>query len=159
MLPTNEVGEVAIRSETTMLGYLNRPDSTRDVMRKDGWLLTGDLGRVDPRGYLFLVDRKKFMIITGGYNVYPVVVENALADHPSVSEVCVVGVPDERWGEMVCAVVVPSGDPPSEEELIAFARERVGKFETPKRVVFVEDLPRGPTGKLKKAAVRDWFGP
>lgn len=154
-VPAGEVGEICVRSDTVMQGYLNLPEETASALR-DGWLHTGDLGRLDREGYLYLVDRKKFMIITGAYNVYPVVVENVIAEHPKVREVCVIGIPDERWGEAVCAVVVPDQDL-SEDDLLAFCRQRLAKFEVPKRVDFVDSLPRGATGKVLKRAVRDGY--
>lgn len=152
-LPRGEVGEICVRSDTLMTGYVGLPAETADALR-DGTLHTGDLGRIDDDGYLYVVDRKKFMIITGGYNVYPVVVENVLAEHPSVREVCVVGVPAERWGEAVCAVVVATGDI-GEGELMEFCRGKLAKFEVPKHITFVSALPRGATGKILKTAVRD----
>jgi acyl-CoA synthetase (AMP-forming)/AMP-acid ligase II len=155
-LPPGEVGEIAVRSEAVMTEYLGLPAETAEALPGGGWLKTGDVGRLDERGYLYLVDRKKFMIITGAYNVYPVVVENVLAEHPAVREVLVVGAPDERWGEIVVAVVVPHGEVP-EDELMSFCRDRLATFEVPKRIVFVDQLPRGATGKLLKRVVRDWF--
>lgn len=152
-LPRGEVGEICVRSETLMTGYVGLPAETADALRH-GTLRTGDLGRFDEDGYLYLVDRKKFMIITGGYNVYPVVVENVLAEHPAVREVCVVGVPAERWGEEVWAVVVATGDI-SEDELMEFCKGKLAKFEVPKHISFVSALPRGATGKVLKSAVRD----
>lgn len=153
--PPNVVGEVCIRSETLMDGYLGLPAETAETLR-DGWLLTGDLGRIDPDGYLFLVDRKKFLIITGGYNVYPVVVEDVLSRHPTVAEVCVVGVPDDRWGEAVCAVVVQHvAAECSADELLTYCRPLLAKFEIPKHIVFATELPRGATGKIQKRSVRD----
>jgi acyl-CoA synthetase (AMP-forming)/AMP-acid ligase II len=152
-VPAGEVGEVCVRSETLMDGYLGLADETADALH-DGWLHTGDLGKVDDEGYLYLVDRKKFMIITGGYNVYPVVVENVLGSHPAVREVCVFGIPDERWGESVCAVVVPDGDIAA-TDLIEYCRAHLAAFEVPKHVVVRHELPRGATGKILKRAVRD----
>ena len=147
-----EVGEVCIKSDTVMSGYLGLPAETAETLR-DGWLHTGDLGRLDDEGYLFLVDRKKFLIITGGYNVYPVVVEDVLSRHPAVAEVCVVGVPDERWGEGVCAVVVlHNPGSTTAEDLLAYCKPRLAKFEAPKYIVFETNLPRGATGKILKTA-------
>lgn len=152
--PTGTVGEVCIKSDTVMSGYLGLPDETSAALT-DGWLHTGDLGRLDDQGYLYLVDRKKFLIITGGYNVYPVVVENAISTHPGVREVAVVGVPDDRWGEAVCAVVVPREpgtiDP---AEIADHCRPLLAKFEMPKHVVIVDELPRGATGKVLKREVQ-----
>jgi acyl-CoA synthetase (AMP-forming)/AMP-acid ligase II len=155
-LPPGEIGEIVVRSEAVMTEYLGMPAETAESLPGGGWLKTGDVGRLDERGYLYLVDRKKFLIITGAYNVYPVVVENVLAEHPAVREVLVVGAPDERWGEVVVAVVVPHGEV-AEEELKSFCRGRLATFEVPKRIVFVDQLPRGATGKLLKREVRDWF--
>lgn len=152
-LPPNEVGEICIRSSTTMNGYLGLEEQTAQAL-KDGWLHTGDLGRFDDDRHLYLVDRKQFMIITGGYNVYPVVVENVLGEHPDVAEVCVVGVPHERWGEIVCAVVVRQREV-TEATLIDFCRSHLAGFEVPKRIEFVDHLPRGATGKVLKRSVRD----
>jgi acyl-CoA synthetase (AMP-forming)/AMP-acid ligase II len=157
-LPANEVGEIAVRSETLMSGYLGLPDETRQVLQEPGWLRTGDMGRIDEDGYLYLVDRKKFMIITGGYNVYPVVVENVLAEHPAVREAAVVGVPDERWGEAVGALVVSDGTVTG-EDLMLFCTGRLARFEVPKHVVLVDRLPRGATGKVLKRAVREQLLP
>jgi acyl-CoA synthetase (AMP-forming)/AMP-acid ligase II len=154
-LPVGQIGEICVRSPTMMIGYHGLDEETAEALPGDGWLHTGDIGRLDKDGYLYLVDRKKFMIITGAYNVYPIVVENVVADHPAVREVAVVGVPDERWGEAIVAVVVADGT--TEAEVLQFCRERLATFEVPKRVVFVEALPRGATGKLLKREVRDWF--
>jgi acyl-CoA synthetase (AMP-forming)/AMP-acid ligase II len=171
----DEVGEVCVRSDTVMLGYHGLPEETAEALR-DGWLRMGDLGRLDADGYLHLVDRKKFLIITGGYNVYPVVVENVLATNPEVQEVCVVGAPDERWGETVVAFVVPAdaelragcptfrdassvtlqpGAASLAETLLEQSRARLARFEIPKEILPVRELPRGATGKLLKREVRD----
>lgn len=156
-----EVGEVCVSSATLMAGYHNLPEETAAAF--DGtWLRTGDLARWTDKGYLQLVDRRKFMIITGAYNVYPVVVETVLAEHPAVAEVCVVGIPDDRWGEAVCAVVVPAQagrvDPNAlRGELSAYARQHLAKFEVPKRIDIVDALPRGVTGKVLKRVVRDSY--
>jgi acyl-CoA synthetase (AMP-forming)/AMP-acid ligase II len=152
-VPRGQIGTVAMRSETLMEGYLNLPNETAEVL-KDGWLYMGDLGRIDERGYLYIVDRKSFVIVTGGYNVYPIAVENVLAEHPKVKEVCVVGIPDERWGEIICAVVIPEAAVEA-DELIEHCRPRLSFYEVPRRVEFVDQLPRGPTGKVLKSKVRD----
>lgn len=154
-LPRGEIGNVAMRGDMLMEGYLNLPKETAEVLR-DGWLYMGDLGRMDERGYVYIVDRKSFVIVTGGYNVYPIAVENVLAEHPKVKEVCVVGISDERWGEVVCAVVVPTASV-DEDELIRHCQARLSAYEVPKRVEFVDRLPRGPTGKVLKRKVRDQF--
>jgi acyl-CoA synthetase (AMP-forming)/AMP-acid ligase II len=143
-----------------MAGYHNRPEETAAAL-KDGWLITGDLGRLDDDGYLYIVDRKNFMVITGSYNVYPVVIENVLSEHELVQEACVFGIPDERWGEAVCAVIVAGSDVTDHDalrrELLALARERLAKFEVPKRIDFIGSLPRGATGKVLKRVVRDQY--
>lgn len=155
-LPAGEIGEVAIRSPTIMLGYWNRPEETAKTLIGDGWLRTGDVGLLDDEGYLFLKDRMKDMIITGGENVYPAEVESALYAHPMIADVAVIGVPDERWGEAVKAVVVPApGSEPNPAEIIAWARERIAAFKCPKSIDFVEALPRNPSGKILRRSLRE----
>jgi acyl-CoA synthetase (AMP-forming)/AMP-acid ligase II len=150
-----EVGEVCVKSSTLMNGYVGLQKETADTLR-DGWLHTGDLGYLDADNFLYLVDRKKFMIISGGYNIYPVVVEHVLSEHPAIAEVCVVGVPDERWGEVVCAaIVVEPSEIVTAGDVIAFCKARLASFEVPKHVVFTESMPRGATGKLLKREVKD----
>lgn len=158
--PPGTVGEVAISGSLLSPGYWNEPELTAQTFR-NGWLLTGDMGRFDEEGYLFLVDRKKFMIVSGGYNIYPVEVENALSRHPAVKEVCVVGVPDERWGEAVKAVVsLKTGHAVTAEELINLCRGEIAGYKVPKSVEFVADFPRNAVGKLDKRTVREryWQG-
>lgn len=156
-LPADAFGEICVRGKFVMREYFDNPEQTAETL-VGGWLRTGDMGRVDAEGYVYLVDRRQFMIISGGYNVYPVDVENALAQHPAVAEVCVFGIPDEKWGEAVHALVVPSeGAAPSEAELLAFARERLAAFKVPKRIEFRETLMRGPTGKVLKRAHKDEY--
>ena len=147
-------GEVCARSNHVMAGYWQRPEETADALR-GGWLRTGDIAVVAPDGYLTLVDRKKDLVISGGENVSTVEVEHAIAEHPAVHEVAVVGVPDERWGEVPKAWVAlrPDADV-TEEELIAFTRERLAGFKTPKHVVFLPELPHGGTGKIMKHDLR-----
>lgn len=154
-LPAGEVGEIVVRASTNIPGYLNLPEENAELYNGD-WLRTNDLGRMDEAGYLYLTDRRKFMIISGGYNVYPIVVENVLAEHESVREVAVVGVPHPKWGEAVVAMVsMQPGKSAGFQELADFCRERVGKWEIPKHVVFVDDLPKGVTGKIAKFAIRE----
>lgn len=149
-LASGERGEIRVRSASVMAGYLNAPEQTAETLR-GGWLHTGDLGYVDSEGYAYLVDRKQFMIITGGYNVYPVEVENALAEHPAVADVCVFGVPDDRWGEAVHALVVlRDGQSTTPAELIDFSREALATFKVPKAVELRSELLKGPTGKVLK---------
>jgi acyl-CoA synthetase (AMP-forming)/AMP-acid ligase II len=156
-MPSGEVGEVWVAGDIVMHGYLNQPEENEEVFR-DGWLSTEDLGYFDELGYLYLVDRKSDMIISGGYNVYPVVVENVLDEHPAVREVAVMGVPHPEWGEAVVAAValVPDEEATS-EELIDFCRDKVGKWEVPKHVEIVEELPKGVTAKVQKHEVKAWF--
>ena len=127
-----------------------------DKVLKDGWLLTGDMGRLDEKGYLYLVDRKQFMIITGGYNVYPIEVENVIAGHPAALEVCVFGVPDDKWGEAIhVAVVARSGHTIDPDELREWCRGKMSKFKVPKTVEVRDELIRGATGKILKRAELD----
>lgn len=155
LLPTGEVGEVVARGDLLMTGYWRLPEKTAETL-VDGWLHTGDRGLIDERGYLYLKDRLKDMVITGGFNVYPVDVENALGQHPAVHECAVFGLPDDKWGETVqAAVQLRPGEQATEAELIAFVRERLGPVQTPKHVHFHESLPRSPVGKVLKSAVRD----
>ncbi|WP_283613856.1 long-chain-fatty-acid--CoA ligase [Mycolicibacterium poriferae] len=154
------VGEVWTRSAQNMLGYWNNPDATAATLHPDGWLRTGDAGYLDD-GYLYLHDRLKDMIVSGGENVYPAEVENVLMTHPGVADAAVIGVPDQRWGEAVKAVIVASpGAELSAEDVIAYARTRLGGFKLPKSVDFVASLPRNPSGKLLKRAIREpyWAG-
>ncbi|WP_084545795.1 class I adenylate-forming enzyme family protein [Cupriavidus malaysiensis] len=155
LLPPGEVGEVVARGDLLMGGYWKLPEKTAQTL-VDGWLHTGDRGLIDERGYLYLKDRLKDMVITGGFNVYPVDVENALGQHPAVHECAVFGVPDDKWGEAVqAAVQLRPGMQAQEAELIAFVRERLGPVQTPKRVHFHASLPLSPVGKVLKTAVRE----
>jgi acyl-CoA synthetase (AMP-forming)/AMP-acid ligase II len=159
-LPAGEIGEIVARGPQLMRGYWRRPAATADVLR-DGWLYTGDIGFLDADGFLYIQDRLKDVVVTGGLKVYPQMVEQVLAGHPSVAEVAVIGVPDERWGESVWAVVVSrSGTVATEAELIRFCRARLGGFQCPRGVTFVEALPRTATGKILKRSIREayWSG-
>ncbi|KUI07629.1 long-chain fatty acid--CoA ligase [Mycobacterium lehmannii] len=160
-IPTGTVGELWTRSRQNMRGYWNNPAATAATVTPDGWLKTGDAGYVDAEGYVYLHDRVKDMIVSGGENVYPTEIENVLMTHPDVADVAVIGVPDPTWGEAVKAVVVPAaGCFPGEADLIAYARERLAGFKLPKSVSFAEDLPRTPSGKILKRALREpyWEG-
>jgi acyl-CoA synthetase (AMP-forming)/AMP-acid ligase II len=160
-VPQGAVGEVATRSVSNMAGYWNMAEATGQTISPDGWLRTGDAGYVDEDGYLFLHDRVKDMIITGGENVYPAEVENAIYGHPDVAEVAVIGIPDVRWGEAVKAVVTPKpGSKPTAEDIIAYARARIAGFKVPKSVDFVAALPRNATGKVLRRELREpyWAG-
>jgi len=150
-----EVGELWTRSPQNMKGYWNNEEATRQALTPDGWFKTGDAGYRDAEGFLFLHDRVKDMIVSGGENIYPAEVENALAKHPDVADVAVIGVPDDKWGEAVKAVVVRrEGSELSDTDVIAFAREHLGGFKVPKSVDFAEALPRNPSGKLLKREIR-----
>lgn len=154
--PTGAVGEVWTRSAQNMLGYWNNPDATAATLTADGWLRTGDAGYLDADGYLYLYDRVKDMIVSGGENVYPIEVENVLMAHPGVADAAVIGVPDPKWGEAVKAVVVPvPGARLDRTDLIAFARTRLAGFKLPKSIDIVDALPRTPSGKILKRALRE----
>src|SRR5579859_2612175 len=156
-----EPGEFWFRSAQRMMGYLNRPQDTAQAITAEGWLRSGDIGHVDDGGFLFVSDRVKDMIITGGENVYSPEVEQVVAEHPAVAEVAVIGVPDEVWGESVKALVaLRAGSQASESELIEFTRERLAHYKCPRTVDFVETLPRTPSGKVLKRSLRDpyWAG-
>lgn len=154
-LATGDIGEIIVRSGQNMLGYWNRPEETAKAFAGDGWMRTGDGGYIDPAGYLFVTDRLKDVIISGGENVYPAEVENVLASHPGVAEVSVIGVPSERWGETVKAVVaIRPGETADAGALIAHARARLAHFKCPTSVDFVDALPRNATGKVLKNELR-----
>ena len=156
-----EVGELWTRSHQNMKGYWDNPEATAAAVTDDGWFKTGDAGFLDGDGFVFLHDRVKDMIVTGGENVYPAEVENALMRHPAVADVAVIGVPDDKWGEAVRAIVVRTeGTDPTPDELIAFCREWLAGFKLPKAVDFAETLPRNPSGKLLKRELREpyWAG-
>ena len=153
-----EVGEVWVRSDQVTGGYWNKPAESAAVLPGGGWFRSGDAGYLDAEGFLFLTDRIKDMIVTGGENVYPIEVEDALAAHPAVADVAVIGVPDERWGETVKAIVVRHpGAEVTEDELLSFAWERLAGFKRPRSVDFIDVLPRNPTGKLLKKVLREPF--
>ena len=148
-------GEIVIRSEANMLGYWRKPELTAEIMR-DGWMWTGDVATWDEDGYVFIVDRAKDMIISGGENIYSTQVEAAIYRHPGVLEAAVIGVPDEEWGESVKAVVVMKpGELATEREIIATARKHLASYQKPRSVDFVDALPKAPTGKILKRELRD----
>ena len=151
LLPTGELGEIVVRGHNVFKGYLNNPEATAAAI-VDGWFRTGDLGTKDDEGYVTIVDRKKDMVLRGGYNVYPRDVEEVLLRHPAVGQVAVIGLPDPKSGEEVCAVVVldPAGGALTEPELIAWSKERLASYKYPRRVVFADGLPLGPSGKVLK---------
>jgi long-chain acyl-CoA synthetase len=153
-VPTGERGEIAVRGATVMQGYWRNPHACEQAL-VDGWLLTGDIGFLDPAGYLTLTDRSKDVIITGGSNVYPREVEEVLAQHPEVFEVCVVGEPDAQWGESVVAFVVTrSGQALDDAELTAWFLERMASFKKPKKYLFRDELPKNSYGKILKTDLR-----
>ena len=154
-VPTGEVGEVVTRSSNNMLGYWNLPEATAKTMTDDGWIHTGDAGYMDADGYLYIHDRVKDMIISGGENVYPAEVESAIYGHPAVQEVAVIGVPDAKWGETVKAVCVPKpGMTIDEADVIAWARERIAAFKAPRSIDVIEALPRNASGKILRKDLR-----
>jgi len=148
-----EVGEIVIRGHNVMKGYWQRPDATEEAMR-GGWFHSGDMARVDEDGYFFIVDRKKDLIIRGGYNVYPREVEEVLYEHPKIREAAVLGVPHDQWGEEIgAAVVLHEGEELSQEEVSDYVKERIAAYKYPRLVWFIDDLPKGPTGKILKREI------
>ncbi|MGQ3100913.1 MAG: fatty acid--CoA ligase [Sphingopyxis solisilvae] len=160
-MPTGEVGEVVTRSSNNMLGYWNLPDATAKTVDAGGWIRTGDAGYMDEDGYLFIHDRMKDMIISGGENIYPAEVESAIFGHPAVQEVAVFGIPDDKWGETVKAVCVAKpGMTIDEADIIAWARERIAPFKCPRSVDVIDALPRNASGKILRKDLRApyWAG-
>ena len=153
-LPAGELGEVVMRGHNIFAGYLNNPEATAAVL-VDGWFRSGDLGVKDADGFLSIVDRKKDMILRGGYNVYPREVEEVLAGHPGVAQVAIVGFASDVHGEEICAVIVrsPDGADLDEAGLIAWSQQRLGRYKYPRRVEFVDSLPMGPSGKILKREI------
>ncbi|MGU7778859.1 class I adenylate-forming enzyme family protein [Burkholderia sp. PU8-34] len=157
VLPQGETGEICVRGDLVMKGYYNAPDKTADTI-VDGWLHTGDIGHLDAEGYLHITDRKKDMIISGGFNVYPSEVEQVIWAHPAVQDCAVIGVPDDKWGEAVKAVVeLNAGQSVSADELVALCKEKLGSVKTPKSVDFVAALPRSTVGKVLKKDLREQY--
>jgi acyl-CoA synthetase (AMP-forming)/AMP-acid ligase II len=154
ILPPGATGEICVRGDLVMKGYYKAPDKTAETI-VDGWLHTGDIGHIDAEGCLHITDRKKDMIISGGFNVYPSEVEQVIWSHPAVQDCAVIGVPDEKWGEAVKAVVeLNKGQQATAEELIALCKEKLGSIKAPKSVDFVDTLPRSPVGKVLKKDLR-----
>jgi long-chain acyl-CoA synthetase len=152
-LPQGEVGEIVIRGHNIMKGYWRRPDATEEAMR-GGWFHSGDMARTDEEGYFYIVDRKKDLIIRGGYNVYPREVEEVLYEHPKIREAAVVGVPHDEWGEEIgAAVVLHDGEELPPEEVSAYVKDRIAVYKYPRLVWFLDDLPKGPTGKILKREI------
>lgn len=160
-VPVGEVGEIWIRSRQVMKGYWNMPEETAKSIVKGRWFRSGDAGYFDNDGYVYIFDRVKDMIVSGGENIYPAEVENALMAHPAIADVAVIGVPDEKWGEVPMALVVRKPDTQvTESEILVFARERLAGFKTPKSVAWIDALPRNPSGKILKKDLREpyWKG-
>jgi acyl-CoA synthetase (AMP-forming)/AMP-acid ligase II len=160
ILPRGETGEICIRGDLVMKGYYKAPEKTAETII-NGWLHTGDVGHIDAGGYLHLTDRKKDMIITGGFNVYPATVEQVIWSHPAVQDCAVIGVPDAKWGEAVKAVIeLNPGQSVSAEDIIALCKDQLGSVMAPKSVDFIERLPRSPAGKVLKKDLREvyWQG-
>jgi len=160
-VPLNQVGEIIAKGDGTMLGYWRSPEKTKDTI-KDGWLYTGDMGRMDEEGYIYLVDRRKDMIISGGENVYSKEVEDAIYTHPAVLECAVIGIPDDQWGEAVHAILVlkkgyKKGVNVSEEEIIAHVKDQIAHYKAPKSVEFKHSLPKSAQGKILKKNLRKKF--
>ena len=157
LLP-GQIGEILIRSELIMVGYWRRPEESAKAI-KDGWLHTGDLGYYDEQGFIYIVDRKKDMIISGGENIYPKEIEEVLYRHPAVAEAAVIGVPDPYWVEKVQAtIVLAPGAAAAPEEIIAFCRQHMAHFKAPKVVEIVAELPKSPQGKILKRELRKLYG-
>ncbi len=157
-VPVGQRGEVLIGGGHLMSGYWRRPDATAAVMTDDGWLRSGDGGSFDEFGYLYLHDRLKDMIVTGGENVFPAEVESVLTGHPDIAEVAVIGIPSEQWGESAYAVAVATpGSAPDGDQIIAWSRERLAHFKCPVGISFIDALPRNASGKLLKNVLRDQF--
>jgi acyl-CoA synthetase (AMP-forming)/AMP-acid ligase II len=160
ILPIGEVGEICVKSESIMVGYWKKEQATKETI-VNGWLRSGDAGYMDKDAYVFVHDRIKDMIVSGGENIYPAEIESALFGHPAIADIAVIGVPDDKWGEAVKAVVVLKPNiQASESELIAYAREKIAGYKIPKTVDFMAVLPRNPSGKLLKRELREpyWKG-
>ena len=159
-VPPGQIGEIVYRGSGVMQGYWGRPEDTATTIR-NGWLHTGDAGTMDAHGFVYIRDRIKDMIVSGGENIYPAELESVLADHPDVADVAVIGVPDDRWGETVKAIVVPKpGTELTDQELIEWSRDRLAGFKRPRSIDFVDAIPRNPSGKILKVQLREpyWAG-
>jgi len=154
-LPTGEVGEICVRGPQVTVGYWNRPDETAKVMLPGGWLRTGDIGRIDERGYVFIEDRKKDMILVSGFNVYPNEVEAVAATHPGILEAAAVAQPDEHSGEVVALFVVRKDPALTERAVIDFCRQSLAAYKTPRHVYFRDELPKTNVGKILRKALRE----
>jgi len=158
-LPSGEVGEIVARGPRVMTGYWRDEEKTKKTVDKDGWVHTGDMGYVDEDGYFYLAGRATDMIIRAGENIAPEEVEAVLQSHPKIEEVAVIGVPDEEWGEQPRAIVVlKQGETATAEEIMEYCRERMASFKRPRSVVFVDELPLNPMGKVLKRVLRERYG-
>jgi fatty-acyl-CoA synthase len=156
-VPQGEIGEICVRGPLVMEAYWKLPDQTREAMAQ-GWLHTGDLARQDERGYLYIMDRKKDMIVSGGFNIFPREIEDLLSEIPAISIAAVIGIPSERWGEAVCAVVVcKPGQSVSDEQIVRYVKEKKGSVHAPKQIDFVDSIPLTPLGKPDKKALREQY--
>ena len=156
-LAISDSGEVLVQSNTVLAGYWKNPDASTEAL-EGGWFHTGDGGSLDDGGYLTISDRKKDVIITGGENVSSIEVEDVIFSHPAVAEVAVIGIPDDKWGEMVTALVVRvEGEEVTEEEIITHCRGRIAGYKVPKRIEFRDAIPRTATGKIQKFKLREAF--
>ncbi|MGY9106498.1 MAG: AMP-binding enzyme, partial [Alphaproteobacteria bacterium] len=154
-MPQGERGEIVIRGHNVMKGYYRNPEATAEALR-NGWFHSGDIGYIDEDGDVFIVDREKDMILRGGYNVYPREVEEVLYKHPAIMEAAVIGIPDERYGEEVKAVVSLKPDQvASPEEIKAYCKKHLAAYKYPRHIEIIDSLPKGPTGKLLKRVLRD----
>ncbi|MEH7073361.1 long-chain-fatty-acid--CoA ligase [Neobacillus drentensis] len=148
-----EIGELIVKGPNVMMGYLGMPEATSSAL-KEGWFYTGDLARMDEEGYIYIVDRKKDMILVGGYNVYPREVEEVLYQHPAILETAVIGIPDKEYGEIVKAFVVTNGEGITMDDILYFCEDKLAKYKLPKQVEFMEELPKNSTGKILRRALR-----
>ena len=157
-VPTGEVGEIQLCGPNVMAGYWNNPDATTDTLLAGGWLRTGDLGRLDDESYLYVVDRAKDMLISGGLNVYPAEIERVLAGLPGIVELAVIGVPDDRWGETPAVIACTAGAPVTGEDVLAACAGRIADFKLPRYLVLREEpLPRNMSGKVLKRQLREEY--
>ncbi|MDA2972570.1 MAG: AMP-binding protein, partial [Actinomycetota bacterium] len=156
-LPSGEPGEILCRGYNVMVGYYEDDFATREVIDTDGWLHTGDIGIMDEQGYLKITDRKKDMFIVGGFNAYPAEIENLMLRHPKIAQAAVIGVPDERMGEVGCAFVVPRIDAVTADEVIAWCRDNMANYKAPRYVEVVASLPLNAAGKVLKPVLRELF--
>ena len=153
-VPEGEIGEIAIRGHNIMKGYYNREDATKESIDEDGWFKSGDMGKKDEDGYFFIVDRKKELIIRGGYNVYPREIEEVLYEHPAIAEAAVIGIPDDNMGEEVgAAIVFKPGEEADVDDIKAFVKDQVANYKYPRQIWVADELPKGPTGKILKREI------